>query len=116
MPSQRFNTTILAGATNANILAGSQFEFLGVPSRVQAYMAGDTAAGVYNAEIFFGQELELADGPGPIFTAGFGPEVPEHLVLDDIGGAGDRIVVRLTETGGALAAIVRTLLVFTPIV
>jgi len=117
MPSQRFNVTVLAGAVNANIIAGSQFEFLGVPSRVQIYAVGDPlAAGPYNLEVFFGQELELADGPGPIGVAEVGPVVPDDLVLDDVGAAGDRIVIRVSETGGIASAIVRVLVVFTPMV
>lgn len=117
MPAQRFQVTVAAGGVNPNIIAGSQFEFLGVPSRIQIYAIGDpAAAGPYNLEVFFGQSLELADGPGPIGAAAVGPVVPDDLVLDDVGGAGDRLVIRVSETGGAAAAIVRVLVVFTPLV
>lgn len=116
MPSQRFNTTVAAGTTVANIMAGSQFEFMGRPARVQVYQVGDpAAAGPYNSEVFFGQELELADGPGPIGVAAIGPTIPDDLVLDDVAAPGDRLIIRLTETGGAANAIVRTLVVITPI-
>lgn len=116
MPTQRFSTTVAAGAVNTNILAGSQFEFLGVPSQVQVYQVGDPAVGLYNSEVFFGQQLVQADGPGPIGVALVGPSVPDDLVLDDVGAAGDRVVIRISETGGAAAAVVRTLVVFTPVV
>lgn len=116
MPSQRFVTTVAAGTTVGNIMAGSQFEFIGVPARIQIYQVGDpAAAGPYNSEVFFGQELELADGPGPIGVAAIGPAVPDDLVLDDVAAPGDRLIIRLTETAGAAAAIVRTLVVLTPI-
>jgi len=118
MPAQRFQVTVAAGGVNPNIIAGSQFEFLGVPSRIQIYCIGDPqpASGPYNLEVFFGQSLELADGPGPNGAVAVGPVVPDDLVLDDVGGAGDRLVIRVSETGGVNPAIVRVLVVFTPLV
>lgn len=115
MPTQRFATTLAAGAINANIIAGSQFEFLGAITRVQIYQLGDIGVGLYNSEVFFGQVLELADSPGPLGTVGTGPRVPDDLILDAIGAPGDRLVIRMTETGGAAIADVRTLVVLTPV-
>lgn len=116
MASVRFSTTVAAGGVTPNVMVGSQFEFMGAISQVQVYMIADPpAAGTANAEIFFGQQLELADGPAPVGVAGIGPAVPDDLVLDGIAAIGDRLVIRLTETAGAAAAIVRTLVVITPI-
>lgn len=114
MPGSRFVTALAAGAVNANILAGSQFEFLGSPSRVQIYGIDDTAGagGVAEMEVFFGQELQLTQSPMNLKAAG--PEVPEDLLVDDVGAAGDRITIRIAETGGALAAIANTLVKITP--
>ncbi len=115
MPSIRNVTVLGAGALNGNVLAGSQFEFLGAPSRVQIYAIQDTtgAAGVGEVEIFFGQELQFSQSP--VNSKAAGPEVPEDLLVDDFGAAGDRLVVRLTETGGALGATLNTLVKITPV-
>ncbi len=114
-PTIRSVTVQGAGTTTPNVLTGSQFEFLGVPARIQVYAIQDTtgAAGVGEVEIFFGQELQLSQSPVNLKAAG--PEVPEDLVIDDFGAGGDRLVVRLTETGGAAAATINTLVKITPI-
>lgn len=115
MPTHRFSVTVAAGAQVANALAGSQFEFLGAPSVVQVYMAQDTAVGIGEAEVFFGQELEAVQAPIPMRVATLGPEVPEDLIVDDVGAPGDRIVIRLIETGGAAGAVIRGMVKVTPI-
>jgi len=115
MPSQRFSTTVAAGGVNVNIMTGSQFEFLGRPSRIQIYQISDPAVGIGESTVFFGQELELAASPTPVGVAGVGPAVPDDLILDDVGAPGDRLVIRVAETGGAAAAEVRTLVVITPL-
>ncbi len=115
MPTIRNVTLLAAGGTNPNVLQGSQFEFLGTPSRVQVYAIDDSGGlgGVGEVEVFFGQELQFAQSPPNIRAAG--PTVPDDLLVDDIGAAGDRLVVRVTETGGALGATVNTLVKITPI-
>lgn len=116
MPTIRNSTTVLAGVTNPNILTGSQFEFLGAPSRIQIYAQEDTtgANGVAELEVFFGQELELASTTinG---RDGRDVRVPDDLLLDDIGAAGDRLVLRASETGGTNAVIFNTQVKITPI-
>jgi len=107
MPTIRNVTALAAGAQNANVLQGSQFEFLGTPSRIQVYAIDDTDApavggGVAEVEIFFGNRKAA------------GPDVPDDLLIDDFGAAGDRLVVRVSETGGALDVIVNTLVKITP--
>lgn len=115
MPTIRNVTVLAAGAQNANVLTGSQFEFLGAPSRIQIYAIQDStgAAGVGEVEIFFGQELEFSQSPTNIKAAG--PDIPDDLLIDDFGAGGDRLVVRVTETGGALGVTVNTLVKITPI-
>jgi len=116
MPSIPFRFSVAAGTTVANALAGSQFEFLGAPSRVQIYLTQDGAVGIGEAEVFFGQEIQLPQGRIPIAVgAGQGPKVPDDVRVDDFGAPGDRIVIRLLETGGALAAVIRGLVQITPI-
>jgi len=117
MPTIRSVTALAAGAINANVLQGSQFEFLGTPSRIQVYAIDDTVApavggGVAEVEIFFGQELEFSQSQ--INRKAAGPDVPDDLLIDDFGAAGDRLVVRVSETGGALDVVINTLVKITP--
>lgn len=113
MPTARFANALLANAVVENIIAGSQFEFLGRPSRVQVYSVADLLD-IVNLEIFFGQELQATPAPVPQVAAGTGPTVPDDLVVDDVGAPGDRLVLRLTNTLGAAAA-VRSMVVITPV-
>ncbi len=116
MPTIRNFTTLAIGGQNANVLQGSQFEFLGAPSRVQVYGSQDTAAGagIIELEVFFGQELELAQTRVNLRTPAE-VRVPDDLLLDDIGAAGDRLVVRAVETGGAAVGAILTLVKITPV-
>lgn len=114
MPSIRTVTIQALGTTTPNVLTGSQFEFLGIASRIQIYAIQDTTgdAGVGEVEIFFGQELQFSQSP--VNSKGAGPEIPEDLLVDDFGAGGDRLVVRVTETGGIAAATVNILVKITP--
>lgn len=115
MPSVRFTTTLGANEVNQNIMTGSQFEFLGRPTRVQVYSLAE-AADEISVEVFFGQELELSTSPLNIgAAAGLGPTVPDDLILDDVGAPGDRLTIKLTETAGAAGSIARTMVVLTPV-
>ncbi len=114
MPTFRDSRTLAISEVAANLMAGSQFEFLGRPSRVQVYAVaddGDTA----DFEVFFGQELELSPAPVNQVATNTGPIVPDDLLLDDVGAPGDRLTIRATETSGANTAIIRTMVVITPI-
>lgn len=115
MPTVRVTTTLAANETNPNIMAGSQFEFIGPPTRVQVYSLAEAGDGV-SAEVFFGQELQLARSPlGVGAAAGLGPIVPDDLIVDDVAAPADRVVIAMTETLGVAATIVRTMVVLTPI-
>ena len=115
MPTIRKVTPLVAGGSNNNVLSGSQFEFLGAPSRVQIYAIQDTGGlgGVGEVEVFFGQELQYSQNPVNVKAAG--PTIPDDLLVDDFGAAGDRLVVSVSETGGALGVTINTLVKITPI-
>jgi len=117
MPTLRFgapDATVAIGGVIQNLMTGSQFEFLARATRVQIYGSQDPLD-LGTMEVFFGQELEMAVSPIPFsLNAGEGPLVPNDLLLDDFGAPGDRIVIRLTETGGAATAVTRVLVVLTP--
>lgn len=114
MPTIRVSSVVPAGGTVANVLAGSQFEFLGRPSIVQVFAVQDTTE-LGEIEIFFGQELQLPQSPVTQVVATTGPNVPDDEIVNDIGAPGDRLVVRLTETGGLAVANVRTMVKITPL-
>jgi hypothetical protein len=114
MPTVRGAEVVAIGGTIGNVLAGSQFEFLARPSIVQVFATQDPAD-LGNIEVFFGQELQLSTSPITVSAlAGQGPIVPDDEIVNDVGAPGDRLVVRLTETGGAATAIVRWMVKITP--
>ena len=93
------NTAVGAGGIVANALAGSAFEFIGRPSRVQIAITTVVAAlGDITATIQFGPEVQLEEGIVPVEPGvGFGTMMPDHIIVDDVAAAGDRLVVRLTS-------------------
>ena len=113
MPTARFSNTLAANEVVQNIMAGSQFEFVGRPSRIQIYSVADLAD-IVQLEAFFGQELQASPSNLPQVVAGLGPTVPDDLLVDDIAAPGDRITIRLTETAGA-AGITRSMVIITPV-
>jgi len=123
MPTIRFQEVILAGGTVGNALAGNQFEFLGAPSVVQVFAVNDIGGGaapgtfgVSEIEVFFGQEIQLPQSIlGDSANAGEFPKVPDDELVNDVGAPGDRLVVRLVETGGALNVRINGMVKITPI-
>lgn len=115
MPTFINETTLTANQVVANIMAGSQFEFVQRPTRVQVYSlaeAGDTV----DMQVFFGQELQMAlSRLGVGAAAGAGPVVPDDLLIDDIAAPLDRLTIGVNEATGLAAGIVRTRVVLTPV-
>lgn len=101
MPQFKTTVAVPAGGAVQNAIAGSAFEFLSRPSRVQVWVTCIAAgAGLISSQIQFGPEIQLESALVPIErTAGWGPTADELPLADDIGAAGDRLVVRLTNTG-----------------
>ena len=103
MPNFSVLVSVGAGATVANAFAGSAFEFLGRPSRVQVAQTVIAAgASEVTSTVQFGPEVQLEEGQvNSERGAAFGPQFPDDIVVDDVGAAGDRLVNRLTNTGAA---------------
>ncbi len=117
MPTIRDERQLAAGATVANILAGSQFEFMRVPSHIAVYAVrdGPGVAGLLNLDASFGNVIETDSTAVPTKLAGFGPNTNEDQVVSAVASAGDRIVLRLRNTDGANVQNARTLIKITPL-
>ncbi len=107
----RVSTALAIGAVNANIMAGSPFEFPGL-NGVQIAMCADDADIL--ADISFGgrivaQQLAVPVEPGALQ----GPNINEQMIVDEAIAPGERITIRLT--GGAGASVTRTLVNLTPL-
>lgn len=104
MSNFAFNSAVPAGGQVANALAGSPFEFLGRDSKVAVALAVETAGfGTATANITFGAELQLQNGA--IMServAGAGALIPDNVVVDDVGAAGDRLVIQLDNSDVAI--------------
>lgn len=101
MPNFSVAPDIVAGTTNANIFAGSAFEFIGRASRVAIAMVAEAGAvaGDMLATIQFGPEVQLEEGNVSVeLGAGQGAKLPEDILVDDVAAAGDRLVGRVTNT------------------
>lgn len=96
-------TAVPAGAVVANAFAGSAFEFLRSNSRVTiASVVEVGGVGVVTGTIQFGPEVQLEEGAIHVEAlAGRGPIMPDDIIVDDVAAGGDRLVERLTNTGGA---------------
>lgn len=115
MPTIKTWTDVTAGTQNPNVIQGNQFEFLSRPSRVQVYARQDSAStGIGECEVFLSQTLELPQAP-VTRTAPAGINVNTDLLVDTFGDMGDRIVVRLVETGGTNDSEVDVMVVIVPV-
>lgn len=108
MPVFRFTDQIAAGDVNENILAGSKFEFLSRPSAVRVFAVQDAGhlaeMDLTLGNVVVGENLRLNEA-----AAGTGPSRSDDFAVSGVGRPGDRIQVRLRETGGVAVAVVRVL-------
>lgn len=117
MPTIRDERAVAAGDTVANILAGSQFEFMRVPSHVAVYAVRDGAGagGLLNIDASFGNVIETDSAQVPTFTDDLGPNVDSHQIVSAVAAAGDRVVLRLRNNDGVNAQNSRVLIKITPL-
>ncbi len=102
MPNFSILSVVPIGGVVANAFAGSAFEFLGRNARVTiAATTALAAVGEVTATIQYGAEVQLEEGAinGERDGVGTGPRMPDDILVDDVGAAGDRLVMRLTSTG-----------------
>lgn len=90
---------IAANTTTANVIAGTQHEFLPADSFLQVALVG-SAVGLV-ADVFSGTDV-LALNLG-LSIANRVPIFPDDFILEDAALAGERLVIRCTNTtAGAL--------------
>jgi hypothetical protein len=116
VPTIRDNTQIAGGASIANLIAGSKFEFMPRAMAIAIYSVEDnaTAAGDVTMDVTFGNAVEGDSLAVPTFTANLGPDKDKHLIASGIAAAGDRLQLKVNNAGVA-AANLRTLIDLRPI-
>jgi hypothetical protein len=92
-------TNLAAGASVANVLTGSVFEFVRRPSLVRVWLAGD-AAGLMRATVQSGTDVLLEESP--ISRVNRFPDVND-LPVQDAADPGDRLKVGARNTAGVAA-------------
>lgn len=101
MPSFRTTVNLGANATNANVMAGSAFEFTPSLQNVEVAITQEAGAGTVVADVQFGPEIQIESASIATEAAvGRGPELPENIIVADAAAPGDRLTVRLRETAG----------------
>lgn len=116
MPTIRDERTVAAGTNVANILSGSQFEFMGVPSHIAVYsVQNDADAGSVFLDASFGNVIETDSASVPTFTDTLGPDTDKHQLVSAVAAAGDRLVIRIRNTDATNDSAIRTLVKITPL-
>jgi len=99
MPLIQGSVSVAANATNDNVLANSQFEFLPYNARI-AFGLVASATGLL-CDVYSGSDM-VAENMAPS-TANRFPINPDDFNLQDVAAAGERLKVRVRNTtGGAL--------------
>lgn len=111
MPTITVRTALGANAV-ADVLSGSQYEFLPFPAMVEFGVASD-ANGVL-ATVSSGPDILMEEGPVVLKAINVKPVYPDDFDLADEAAAGDRIKVRVRDTSGA-ARVVMTTVKITPL-
>lgn len=97
MPVIQKEVSVAANAANENILSGSAFEFLRSNAVVSIGLTGSATGLVSNIQS--GADIVLEESPLEI-NAGY-PLIPDEMYYNDVGVAGDRLVIRVRNTTGA---------------
>lgn len=99
MPVIQKEVSVAATSANDNILSGSAFEFLRQNAVVSVGLAGSATGLVANIQS--GADIVLEESPILVKTTM--PTIPDDMYYNDVGVAGDRLVIRVRNTtGGAL--------------
>jgi hypothetical protein len=107
MPSLRFNQPgLTAGQVIPNLLTGSKFEFLPVDAAIIVYGVSDTPG--VQVEVTFGNVIECDQMELPVLAnnaaSGAGPNTNDHRLAAGAARAGDRLAVRIFNSGATQTA------------
>ena len=94
MPVMSDRRSVAANSVSGNVLAGSQFEFLPYPARVEFGLTG-SAIGL-NATVTTGNDVLQADQE--VNAQNRLPLYPDDFILIDVVRPGERIVVNYRNT------------------
>lgn len=97
MPVIQRSIEIAANSANENILSGSAFEFLRGNSIVSMGLVGSADGLVANIQS--GADIVLEESALAVSTDF--PIIPDEMYYNDVGVAGDRLVIRVRNTTGA---------------
>jgi len=99
MPLIQKSVSVAAGATNDNVITGSQFEYLPYNALVEFGLNG-SATGLL-ADVYSGQDIIAEDIA--LNALNRTAIYPDDYTFNDVAAAGDRLKVRVRNpTGGAL--------------
>lgn len=97
MPQFTDRRSVAANAVSGNVMAGNQYEFLAFDAFVEAGLVA-SAVGL-NATVTTGTDILMTDTE--VSAANRLPIYPDDFTLNDVVGAGERIVVNYRNTTGA---------------
>lgn len=107
--------TVLAANGQANVLAGTQYEFLppGLYPRGALVEFGTLtdATGVLRT-VQTGADVVEEESPMNIGTLNIQPTYPDHFTLNDLVGPGEKINVKVRDTSG-VQRVIQTVVRFT---
>lgn len=112
MPVIQFRQSIAAAAVVDNALAGSQFEFLPYNANLEFGINGDANGFEVLGDVYSGQDVLMENGP--LNSATRMPVYPDDFTLTDVAAAGERLKIRLRNTGAG-AHVVQIALRITPL-
>jgi len=108
------NITDVAQASTASILTAERGRTLAEASRVKIYANRETTEISYGITVG-ATEVNSNAGARINATIGDGPIVPDDLITDTFGMAGDEIVILARNTAAAAAREARVLIFVTPV-
>lgn len=101
MPTMTDVRSVAANATVANVMSGKTNEFLPVDSVVRVGVNA-SAVGLF-ASVLIQEKVVLEDQE--VSSINRMPQDPEDIILEEVGLAGDRIIIKLrNSTAGAITA------------
>jgi hypothetical protein len=99
MPTIQNRISIPAATVVDNVLTGSQYEFLPYDAGLEFGITGDSNAADLRVDVYSGQDVLLENSePGNVNRM---PIYPDDFQLTDVAAAGERIKVRVRNTGTA---------------